>query len=119
MNVTLDTHATALAHITKVVSDLDEAHAIIAQLKADLHREQDRCIMLVDEMTRWRDDALKRRALNTEYETTLSNISLMTERAQENLRSNNELAPSTAVPSEALAALEAEFAKGNEASEAP
>ena len=77
--------------VAETINRLTEENA---QLKADLHREEDRCAMLVDEVNRWRNDALKSRALNQEYETTLANIGLMTVSAQENLRSSRDLEPS-------------------------
>ena len=111
----LDHYATALAHTQQMHHDLRTANDQIAQLKADLHREQDRVTMVLEELTRWRDDALKHRARNTEYETILFNIFLMTTQAQENLRAGNDLPPSSTPVTEALKALDETFKQGNEA----
>jgi len=105
--------AAALAEVNHMNESLLAARDLIDQLKADLHREQDRVTMVLEELTRWRDDALKHRARNTEYETILSNIFLMTTQAQENLRAGNDLPPSNTPVTEALKALDEQFKQGN------
>jgi predicted RNase H-like nuclease (RuvC/YqgF family) len=109
----LSDYATAFTQIQQMHNELNALRDQNAQLRADLHREQDRVTMVLEELTRWRDDALKHRARNTEYETILSNIFLMTTQAQENLRAGNDLPPSNTPVTEALKALDETFKQGN------
>jgi hypothetical protein len=118
VNASLDTHATALAHITKVVTDLDEAHATIGQLRADLHHEQDRCELLAEERNRYRGEAMIFRNKLIELATKMADIGLLTVSAQEIMHTVSELNNAAVPSSEALAKLEEEFNKGNEAGEA-
>jgi hypothetical protein len=110
----IDHHATALANVTKMVSDLSEAQAVILQLRADLHREQDRVEMLIEDRDRHRDESNLFRTKLVELATHQANIGLLTVSAQTIVMTVNELlnAPKTDTP--ALEALEAEFNKGNE-----
>jgi hypothetical protein len=118
MNVTalpIDNHATALANITKLVEDLTEAQAVILQLRADLHREEDRVVLLREDRDFYRDQANGFRALLTKLATHQATIGLETIAAQAVVMKIDEAinAPKSHTP--ALEALEAEFNKGNEA----
>jgi hypothetical protein len=54
----------------------------IVQLKADLHREQDRCIMMVEERDKYRADADLLRTQLMKVCTTVANIGLLTKEAE-------------------------------------
>jgi hypothetical protein len=107
----LDHYATALAHTQQMHSDLQAAHEVIAQLKADLHREQDRCVMLLEERNKYRADAELLRNKLLSICTTVANIGLMTKEAEAVVMTVNERA---AVEHPAIDKLEAEFKQGNE-----
>jgi len=86
----LDGHAAALANITKMVDDLTEAQAVILQLRADLHREQDRLVMVVEERNKYRADAELLRNKLLSICTTVANIGLMTKEAEAVVMAVNE-----------------------------
>ena len=97
-NTPMDRHASALANIQQLVDDLREAHEEIAQLKADLHREEDRCALLVadkdriiEENKKDRSDAVLVRDKLVELATAMTNIGLLTIPAQEIMRTVQEL----------------------------
>ena len=116
MNVAapVDHHAEAVANITKMVSDLSEAQGIILQLRADLHRCEDRVEMLNEERNFYRDQANAFRALLVKLSTHQATIGLETVAAQAVVMSI-DAAINKADPPAALVALEQEFANGNEA----
>jgi chromosome segregation ATPase len=108
-----DRHAAALADIREMHAELAAAHQEIGQLKADLHREQDRVALLTDERTRYRTEALIFRSRLIELATAMTNIGLLTVTAQEIVKVVHELNEAETPSTEALAKLEEEFAKGN------
>ena len=115
MNVAtpIEHHAEALANITKLVDDLTEAQAVILQLRADLHREEDRVQMLREDRDFYRDQANGFRALLVKLSTHQATIGLETVAAQAVVMSIDEAITAKAPVTPALAALEAEFKQGN------
>jgi len=87
----MERRAAALADIQQMHDDLNEAHETIGQLRADLNRETDRCVMLAEERNRFRHDALVYRDKLVELATSMANIGLMTVSAQEIMRVAHEL----------------------------
>ena len=110
----VDHHAEAVANITKMVSDLSEAQGIILQLRADLHRCEDRVEMLNEERNFYRDQANSFRALLVKLSTHQATIGLETIAAQAVVMSI-DAAINKADPPASLVALEQEIANGNEA----
>ena len=108
-------HANAMAYVAKTVTDLQEARAIIGQLRADLHREQDRVEMLHEERDFYRDQANSFRALLVKLSTHQATIGLETIAAQSVVMSIDAAINQPNPHTPALVALEAEFNKGNEA----
>lgn len=84
-------HAAALADIKHMHDVLTDVQAENGQLKADLHREQDRCAMLIEERDRYRHGEARLRTLLIELCTQMSNISLLTIKAQEVVRAVEDL----------------------------
>ena len=83
--------ASALMEIKQMHDELNAAKAAIAQLKADLHREEDRVIMMVEERDRYRHEALRLRKLLNELTTQMTNISLLARKAEEFVREVDEM----------------------------
>ena len=111
----LTDHANALAYVTKAVADLEEAHAIIGQLRADLHHEQDRVEMVTEDRDFYRNQANSFRALLIELATRQDTINRESETAQAIVATINEAIKPPRAETHALAALQEEFNKGNEA----
>ncbi|WP_130582866.1 hypothetical protein [Bradyrhizobium sp. Leo170] len=109
----LEGYAAALANIGSMVNDLTDARAIIGQLRADLHREQDRLELLLEERNRFRSEALVFRTKLIELATAMANIGLLTTQAQSIVLTVHELDNAATPSTESLDKLEAEFAKGN------
>jgi small ligand-binding sensory domain FIST len=86
-----DRHAAALSDIRDMHDQLTDALATIGQLRADLHREQDRCTMIIEERNRYRASDEKKTILLTELATQMSNISLLCVKAQEVVATVHEL----------------------------
>jgi uncharacterized coiled-coil DUF342 family protein len=82
--------AEALAQVRQMHDDLTDAQAIIGQLKADLHREQDRCVMMVEERDKYRADADLLRNQLLKVCTTVANIGLLTKEAEAVVLTVNE-----------------------------
>jgi len=78
-----DRRAAALADIKQMHDDLTESQAMVLQLKADLHREEDRCVMVIEDRNRLRSENAVLRRLLVELATQQSNIALLTVKAQE------------------------------------
>ncbi|KRR21314.1 hypothetical protein CQ14_06605 [Bradyrhizobium lablabi] len=112
-NGSLDRHAAILADIQKMRDELVSTHDTNDQLRADLHREEDRVALLVQERDRWRTEALIFRSRLIELATAMANIGLLTRSAQEIVLTVNEL--NNATSSEALGKLEEAFEQGNHA----
>jgi len=87
----LDQAAEALAHLQQMNDALIDARDEIAQLKADLHREQDRFGMMTEERDRYRADAHTYRDLLIKLATQMASIGLMTTSAQDILQQVYEL----------------------------
>jgi FtsZ-binding cell division protein ZapB len=112
---TEDRHAAALADIREMHTELGRLREENGQLKADLHHEKDRVVLLTDERTRYRTEALVFRSRLIELATAMSNIGLLTVAAQEIVKVVHELDQADTPSTEALALLEKEFAEGNRA----
>lgn len=78
----INQRAEALAQVKQMHDDLVAAQATIGQLRADLHREQDRCVMVVEERNKYRADADLLRTQLMKVCTTVANIGLLTEEAK-------------------------------------
>ena len=86
-----DRHAAALADIRQMHDELTAAHETIGQLKADLHRAEDRITLLNEERNKYRDEAHLFRDKLIELATQQANIGLLTIKAQEIVKVVNEL----------------------------
>jgi len=87
----LANQAAALEEIRKMHEDLKTAHTEIGQLKADLHREQDRVTLLSDERNRWRKESHIFRNKLIELATAMANIHLLTAQAATIMTTTREL----------------------------
>lgn len=86
----INQRAEALAQVKQMHDDLTAAHNEIGQLKADLHREQDRCVMMVEERDKYRTDADLLRTQLMKVCTTVANIGLLTKEAEAVVLTVNE-----------------------------
>jgi uncharacterized coiled-coil DUF342 family protein len=82
----LNDYATALANINALVDDLTDARAVIVQLRNDLHHEQDRCIMLVEDRDHWRKVAKQARDEWATLKAVMDAIREMASSGQESAR---------------------------------
>lgn len=78
----INQRAEALAQVKQMHDDLNEAHATIDDLKADLRREEDRCVMAIESRDKYRSDADLLRNQLMKICTTVANIGLLTEEAK-------------------------------------
>jgi len=105
-------HATALADIKHMHDQLTGALAMIGQLKADLHREEDRVVMMVEERDRYRHEALRLRKYLNELTTQMTNISLLARKAEDYVHDIEEMDSSPTPPTAAIDRLQDVFTKG-------
>jgi hypothetical protein len=91
---------------------LNAALALNDQLKADLHREEDRCVMLVEDRDRHRHEALRLRKYLNELTTQMSNISLLAKKAEDYVHDIEDMDHSPTPPTAALDKLQDAFTKG-------
>jgi hypothetical protein len=110
-------HANAIAYVTKAVTDLADAQAIIGQLRADLHREEDRVELLREDRDFYRDQANGFRAMLVKLATHQATIGLETIAAQAVVMSIDEAITAKPPATPALEKLEQEFKQGNEVTE--
>jgi hypothetical protein len=96
--IDIDRRAAALADVHQMHDELTDAQAVVLQLRADLHREEDRCAMIVEERDRYRTESARFRKLLIELATQLSNIGLMTTKAQEIVRLVDDLDAAPTLP---------------------
>lgn len=75
--------ANALAEINTMQADLVEANAKIDQLQRALDQANDRLALVAEERKTYRDDSLLFRSKLIELATSMSNIGLLTTKAQE------------------------------------
>lgn len=110
----LDRHAVALAEFRKMRDDLIATHDTNDQLRADLHREQDRIAMLIEDRDYWREKATTNGRQLVELATAVANIGLLTRAAEHIILTVNEL---TAKEESGRTAdrLDEAYAKGNTA----
>jgi len=78
----INQRAEALAQVKQMHDDLLAAQAEIGQLKADLRREEDRCVMAIESRNKYRTDADLLRNQLMKICTTVANIGLLTEEAK-------------------------------------
>jgi len=90
-NGPLDRQAAVLSSIQQMHEDFQAAREEIAELKAELHREVDRRVLLNEEREYYRTIALRLQREKTELATDLSNIGLLCVRAQESLKNAEEI----------------------------
>lgn len=74
--------AAAVAEVNGMRDEVERCHGEIAQLKADLHREEDRCSMLLDERNRLRKEVRIYHDAVIKLATAQANIGLLTTEAQ-------------------------------------
>jgi hypothetical protein len=111
----LDRHAAVLAELRQIHADYAQALADNGQLRADLHREQDRCTMLIEERDRYRHESVRFRKRLLQQATEMSNAYLILQTAKETLQEMDEIDVGETPPSGAIDALEQEFRKGSAA----
>ena len=75
--------AAALAEVNHMNDSLAAAMDHIAQLKADLHREEDRVVMMVEERDRYRNESNRFRKLLLVLSTKMVNASLLMDLAKD------------------------------------
>ena len=88
---TVDPRVEALAQIQQMHNDLMRAHEEIGQLKADLHREQDRVTMVSEERSRYRAEANAYRALLAELAANQTSIGLIAQKSESVMRKLDEI----------------------------
>lgn len=86
-----EARAKALAEIQQMESELSSAHKRLDDLEAQLARADDRMVLLCDERDRYRAEANIFRARLIELATAMSNIGLLTQKAQDIMMVVNEL----------------------------
>lgn len=82
-DVVASRRATAIAEVQKMQSDLMLAHDEVATLKREAERLQDRIELILDERNKYRAEAHVFRVKLIELATQMSNINLMTVKANE------------------------------------
>lgn len=109
-----DLYAEALALVNGMKEELASCHTEIGQLKADLHRSEDRCEMLDEERRRHRAESLVFRTKLIELATVQSNIGLMTTTANSIMSTVHELTTEAETPTiEVLDAMERDILPPN------
>ena len=83
--------AAALAEVNHMNDSLILAKETIEQLKADLHREEDRVVMVVEERNLYRHEALRLRKLLNELTTQMANISMLARKAEDFVNEVDEM----------------------------
>jgi len=109
----IDRQAAAVSEVKQMHDDLTDAQAVILQLKADLHRGEDRVVMLVEQCDRHRHAELKLRKLLNELTTQMSNISLLAKKAEDFVREVDDMDEAPTPPTAAIDLLAAEFKEGS------
>ena len=106
--------AAALAEVNYMNDALIAAKETIGQLKADLHREEDRVIMMVEERDRYRHEALRFRKLLMKLVIRHANAAMILEEAKEIVQEIDEIDEAPTPPTAAIERLEAEFKGGSQ-----
>ena len=83
--------ALALAEVNFMNESLIKAKETIEQLKADLHREEDRVVMMVEERDRYRNESIRFRKLLIVLSTKMVNASLLMDAAKDVLTEIEEI----------------------------
>jgi len=96
----------ALARVNQMHDDLVQAQMIISQLRVDLGREHDRVMLTLEERDRYRHEAVRLRKLLIELATQMSNIGLLTRKADEVVNVVNEMDAAPTPPAEVIDRLE-------------
>jgi len=98
--------AAALAEVNHMNESLLAARDLIDQLKADLHREQDRVVMMVEERDRYRHESIRFRKLLTQLATKMVNAALLMEEAKDTLTTIDEIDEGPTPPAEVVDKME-------------
>ena len=98
--------AAALAEVNHMNDALIAAKATIEQLKADLHREEDRVVMMVEERYRYRHESIRFRKLLIVLSTKMVNASLLMDTAKDVLTEIEEIDDAPTPPAAAIEKLE-------------
>jgi hypothetical protein len=98
--------AAALAEVSHMNDALIIALGRIEQLKADLHREEDRVVMMVEERDRYRHESIRFRKLLITLATKMSNAALLMEEAKDVLTTIDEIDDGPTPTPAAIAKLE-------------
>jgi hypothetical protein len=106
-NIDSEHRVAALAQVTQMHDDLVNANIVIAQLRVDLGREQDRVTLMVEERDRYRHESIKLRKLLVELATQMANIGILTRKAEECVIVINELDSSPTPDTAAIDRLQA------------
>lgn len=96
-NDAVDRRAAVIADVKQMHDDFIALQQEIGQLRADLNRERDRVAMMIEERDRYRSEAMLFRNLLIELATQQTNIGLLTVKAQEIMRTVNDLDKAAAI----------------------
>lgn len=110
--------ADALVQVNKMHNDLNDANAAIQQLRADLHREQDRVAMMVEERDRYRHESVRFRKLLIQQSTKMVNAALILEAAKDTLMEVEEIDAGDTPTSSAIDKLDKLFDEAEKAMKA-
>lgn len=103
--------AAALAEVNHMNDALIAAKETIEQLKADLHHEEDRVTMMVEERDRYRHESVRFRKLLHTLAVKMVNATLLMDAAKDVLTEIDEIDEGPTPPAAAIAKLEAEETK--------
>jgi predicted RecB family endonuclease len=98
--------AAALAEVNYMNDALITARETIEQLKADLHREEDRVVMMVEERDRYRHESIRFRKLLIQLATKMVNATLLMEEAKDTLTVIDEIDEAPTPPAEVIDRME-------------
>ena len=102
----IERRAAALAEVNHMNDALIAAKETIEQLKADLHREEDRVVMMVEERDRYRHESIRFRKLLIVLSTKMVNASLLMDTAKDVLTEIEEIDDGPTPTPAAIAKLE-------------
>jgi hypothetical protein len=108
----LERHAAVLSELRQIHTDYAKALADNGQLRADLHREQDRVVMMVEERDRYRHESIRFRKLAMQLAVKMVNAMLVMDAAKDVLQEVDEIDAGATPPSDAIDILEREFKAG-------
>jgi hypothetical protein len=103
--------AAALAEVKYMSDELFALRELVGQLKADLNREADRVVMMVEERDRYRHESIRFRKLSLRLATKMVNAALLMEEAKDTLREIDEVDEAPTPPTAVIEKLAAEERK--------